>query len=121
MNTLFLSLRAHRNRRKLLFPILWSDAYMRASPRTIRLLKLITNLHLYCQLLGVFMIAATILVWLWLPARRLWMRRYAQHMEINESPNGQLVDDSDENVLDEQLKGNKESLLNSDNSFMRLY
>lgn len=95
---------------------------MRASTRTIRLLKLITNLHFYCQLLGTFMIAATILIWLWLPARRFWLRRrYTQHMEINRIPNAQLVDENTEDMLEEPLKMNKESLLNTNNHFMRLY
>lgn len=117
-----LLIRSYRNRRKLLFPILWSDAYMRASTRTIRLLKLITNLHFYCQLLGTFMIAATILIWLWLPARRFWLRRrYTQHMEINRIPNAQLVDENTEDMLEEPLKTNKESLLSTNNHFMRLY
>uniref|UniRef100_A0A1B0FQW6 Uncharacterized protein n=1 Tax=Glossina morsitans morsitans TaxID=37546 RepID=A0A1B0FQW6_GLOMM len=108
------------NKRELLFPIVWFDAYMHMSVKTAFLLRFIQNFNFYSQLLGMFLITVTMTTLLWRPVKKCCFIHYPQHLEISAM---QDDDDDDENIKKNYTEdlANKEALLGESSNFIGLF
>ncbi|KAL9923642.1 protein peste-like [Glossina fuscipes fuscipes] len=109
------------NKRELLFPILWFDAYMHMSVKTAFILHFIQNFTFYSQLLGMFLITVTMTTLLWKPVKKCCFIHYPQHLEISAMQDDE--DDDDENIKKNYTEdlANKEALLGDSSNFIGLF
>lgn len=102
----------------MFFPVVWFDMRMHVSSFAAMVLRHLTRLPLYADILGAILIIVGTMIIAWRPCRDRWNKRYVRHMEINTL--GEDEDDSKAEDIDETKEINKDILFGLRSNFSSL-